>query len=82
MSTKLELRPTANPTDKQIKKSNRKNATADKKDSRAQRVAIKAKEARTSGNTSKADRLDKREARIKKRASKKRGQAAGAIQPK
>ena len=82
MSTKLELRPTANPTDKQIKKSNRKNATADKKDSRAQRVAIKAKEARTSGNTSKADRLDKREARIKKRASKKRGQAASAIQPK
>ena len=82
MSTKLELRPTAKPTDKQIKKSNRKSATADKKDSRAQRVAIKAKEARTSGNTSKADRLDKREARIKKRASKKRGQAAGAIQPK
>ena len=55
---------------------------SDRKDSRAQRVAIKAKEARTSGNTSKADRLDKREARIKKRASKKRGQAAGAIQPK
>ena len=80
MSTKLELPPT--PTSKPTSKQIRKNASADRKDSRAQRVAIKAKEARTIGNTGKADRLDKREARIKKRASKKRGQAAGAIEVK
>ena len=75
---KVNTKAAIKPTSKQI----RKNASADRKDSRAQRVAIKAKEARTSGNTSKADRLDKREARIKKRASKKRGQAAGAIEVK
>ena len=74
VNTKVAIKPTS----KQI----RKNASADRKDSRAQRVSVKAEEARASGNTSKADRLDKREARIKKRASKKRGQAAGAIQPK
>ena len=75
---KVNTKAAIKPTSKQI----RKNASADRKDSRAQRVAIKAKEARTSGNTGKADRLDKREARIKKRASKKRGQAAGAIEVK
>ena len=80
MSTKLELPPT--PTSKPTSKQIRKNASADRKDSRAQRVSVKAEEARASGNTSKADRLDKREARIKKRASKKRGQAAGAIEVK
>ena len=75
---KVNTKAAIKPTSKQI----RKNASADRKDSRAQRVSVKAEEARASGNTSKADRLDKREARIKKRASKKRGQAAGAIQPK
>tara|TARA_R110001599_G_scaffold8148_2_gene39033 strand:+ start:1465 stop:2637 length:1173 start_codon:yes stop_codon:yes gene_type:complete len=75
---KVNTKAAIKPTSKQI----RKNASADRKDSRAQRVSVKAEEARASGNTSKADRLDKREARIKKRASKKRGQAAGAIEVK
>jgi hypothetical protein len=65
-----------------IRKANRKLDSADRKDSRAARVAQKAKEARASGNTAKADRLKRREARINKRAAKKRGQAASAIQPK
>ena len=65
-----------------VRESNRKNASADRKESRAARVAQKAKEAKDSGNTDKADRLKRREARITKRANKKRGQAASAIQPK
>ena len=56
MSTKLELPPT--PTSKPTSKQIRKNASADRKDSRAQRVSVIAEEARASGNTSKADRLD------------------------
>ena len=65
-----------------VRESNRKNASADRKESRAARVAQKAKEAKDSGNTDKADRLKRREARITKRANKKRGQAERAIQPK
>ena len=64
-----------------VRESNRKNASADRKESRAARVAQKAKEARASGDTNKADRLKRREARITKRANKKRGQAADAINP-
>jgi len=72
----------AKPSKRDVRKANRKLDSADRKDSRAARVAQKAKEARASGNTAKADRLKRREARINKRAAKKRGQAASAIQPK
>ena len=72
----------AEPSKRDVRKANRKLDSADRKDSRAARVAQKAKEARASGNTAKADRLKRREARINKRAAKKRGQAASAIQPK
>jgi hypothetical protein len=72
----------AEPSKGDVRKANRKLDSADRKDSRAARVAQKAKEARASGNTAKADRLKRREARINKRAAKKRGQAASAIQPK
>jgi hypothetical protein len=72
----------AEPSKGNVRKANRKLDSADRKDSRAAKVAQKAKEARASGNTAKADRLKRREARINKRAAKKRGQAAGAIQPK
>ena len=72
----------AKPSEGDVRKANRKLDSADRKDSRAARVAQKAKEARASGNTAKADRLKRREARINKRAAKKRGQAASAIQPK
>lgn len=72
----------AKPSKGDVRKANRKLDSADRKDSRAARVAQKAKEARASGNTAKADRLKRREARINKRAAKKRGQAASAIQPK
>ena len=75
---KVNTKVTVKPTSRQV----RKNASADRKDSRAKRVSVKAEEARASGNTAKADRLDRRVGRIKKRANKKRGQAAGAIQPK
>lgn len=75
---KVNTKVTVKPTSRQV----RKNASADRKDSRAKRVSVKAEEARASGNTTKADRLDRRVGRIKKRANKKRGQAAGAIQPK
>tara|TARA_R110002124_G_scaffold75869_1_gene203433 strand:+ start:104 stop:1051 length:948 start_codon:yes stop_codon:yes gene_type:complete len=70
------------PSKGNVRKANRKLDSADRKDSRAAKVAQKAKEARASGNTAKADRLKRREARINKRANKKRGQAASAIQPK
>ena len=72
----------AEPSKGNVRKANRKLDSADRKDSRASRVSQKAKDARASGNTAKADRLDRRVGRIKKRANKKRGQAAGAIQPK
>lgn len=72
----------AKPSKGNVRKANRKLDSADRKDSRAARVAQKAKDARASGNTAKADRLKRREARITKRANKKRGQAASAIQPK
>ncbi len=72
----------AEPSKGDVRKANRKLDSADRKDSRASRVSQKAKDARASGNTAKADRLDRRVGRIKKRANKKRGQAAGAIQPK
>jgi len=72
----------AEPSKGDVRKANRKLDSAERKDSRAARVSQKAKDARASGNTAKADRLKRREARITKRANKKRGQAAGAIQPK
>ena len=72
----------AEPSKGDVRKANRKLDSADRKDSRAARVAQKAKEARASGNTAKADRLKRREARINKRAAKKRGQAASAIDVK
>jgi hypothetical protein len=72
----------AEPSKRDVRKANRKLDSADRKDSRAARVAQKAKEARASGNTAKADRLKRREARINKRAAKKRGQAASAIDVK
>ena len=75
---KVNTKVTVKPTSGQV----RRNASADRKDSRAKRVSVKAEEARASGNTTKADRLDRRVGRIKKRANKKRGQATGAIQPK
>lgn len=72
----------AEPSKGDVRKANKKLDSADRKDSRAARVSQKAKEARASGNTAKADRLKRREARITNRANKKRGQVAGAIQPK
>ena len=72
----------AEPSKGAVRKANRKLDSADRKDSRASRVSQKAKDARASGNTAKADRLDRRVGRIKKRANKKRGQAAGAIEVK
>ena len=72
----------AEPSKGDVRKANRKLDSADRKDSRASRVSQKAKDARASGNTAKADRLDRRVGRIKKRANKKRGQAAGAIEVK
>jgi hypothetical protein len=66
---------------KTIKKVGRKTKSAEKKESRAARVRQKGIEALKSGNKQKALRLKRREERINKRAAKKRGQAAKAINP-
>ena len=66
---------------KTIKKVGRKTKSAEKKESRAAGVRQKGIEALKSGNKQKALRLKRREERINKRAAKKRGQAAKAINP-
>jgi len=66
---------------KTIKKVDRKTKSAEKKESRAAGVRQKGIEALKSGNKQKALRLKRREERINKRAAKKRGQAAKAINP-
>lgn len=66
---------------KTIKKVDRKTKSAEKKESRVARVRQKGIEALKSGNKQKALRLKRREERINKRAAKKRGQAAKAINP-
>jgi hypothetical protein len=71
----------AEPSKGDIRKAVRKTKSADRKDSRAARVRQKGIDALASGNTKKALRLKRRETRIKKRATKKRGQAADAIDP-
>ena len=69
------------PSKGDIRKAVRKTKSADRKDSRAARVRQKGIDALASGDTKKALRLKRRETRIKKRATKKRGQAANAIDP-
>jgi hypothetical protein len=69
------------PSKGDIRKAVRKTKSADRKDSRAARVRQKGIDALASGNTKKALRLKRRETRIKKRATKKRSQAASAIDP-
>ena len=69
------------PSKGTVRKANRKLDSADRKDRRAARVRQKGIDALADGNTKKALRLKRRETRIKKRATKKRGQAADAIDP-
>lgn len=69
------------PAKKAVEKAGKKLDSADRKDSRAARVRQKGIDALASGNTKKANRLKRRETRIKNRADKKRGQASKAIDP-
>lgn len=71
--TKISIKPTSKVTDKKAAKK------ATNKTRRAEKVRQKAKDALESGNTQKALRLKRREARINKRAAK---QADKAIEPK
>jgi hypothetical protein len=83
LSTKTEVvKPKKQETTKEaVKKAGKKLDSADRKDSRAAKVRQKGIDALASGDTKKANRLKRRETRIKNRADKKRGQASKAIDP-